>query len=77
MPEKRILLVEDEATTRDPLENVLLAQGYRVDVAASVGEAMTFLRARSYTLVLTDWRLPDGDGLLIADRLPSQGLRRS
>jgi two-component system response regulator PilR (NtrC family) len=67
MPEKRILLVEDERTTRELLANVLLAEGYGVDVAATVAEAMTWLDERSYALVISDWRLPDGDGTVVAD----------
>ena len=75
MPEKRILLVEDERTTRDLLANVLLAEGYRVDVAKTVAEAMSFLRVGSYALVLTDWRLPDGDGMLVADTAHQLGAK--
>jgi DNA-binding response OmpR family regulator len=75
MPEKRILLVEDERTVRDLLKNVLLAEGYRVDIAETVAEAMTFFRDRSYALVLTDWRLPDGDGLLVADTAVELGAK--
>ena len=75
MPEKRILLVEDEPTTYDLLANVLLSEGYGVDVATTVAEAMHCLEARSYTLVLADWRLPDGDGFMIADKAAARGAK--
>jgi two-component system response regulator PilR (NtrC family) len=41
-------------------------QGYEVDTASTVAEALDALDRRSYKLVLTDYRLPDGDGLDVA-----------
>jgi DNA-binding response OmpR family regulator len=38
-----------------------------VDFAATVREAKGRLAAQSYDLVIADWKLPDGDGRLIAD----------
>ena len=67
MPEKRILLVEDETAVREFLAVVLRAEGYQVDVAATAAEGMAFLDRWRYALAIADWRLPDGDGLLIAD----------
>jgi DNA-binding response OmpR family regulator len=67
MPEKRILLVEDEPATRDIIAHVLWTEGYRLDVATTVAEATNFLGSGTYALVIADWRLPDGDGLLIVD----------
>jgi len=68
MPGQRILLVEDELLVRDVLEHVLLTEGYEVVTASTVAEAMACLDRRGlYALVITDWRLPDGDGLLIAE----------
>src|SRR5436309_2697922 len=67
MPEKRILLVEDERTTRELFTHFLHREGYRVDVAETVVEATELLDTSEYALVIADWRLPDGDGLMIAD----------
>jgi len=67
LPEKRILLVEDDAAIHELLAAVLHGEGYRVDVATTVAEATAFLDESSYALVIADWRLPDGNGLLIAD----------
>jgi len=61
-----VLLVEDEKDIRDLYADMLRGEGYEVDVASSVAEATAML-GRAYTLVITDWRLPDGDGTLIAD----------
>jgi DNA-binding response OmpR family regulator len=67
LPEKRILLVEDDAAIHELLAAVLHGEGYRVDVATTVAEATAFLDESSYALVIADWRLPDGNGLLVAD----------
>lgn len=42
-------------------------EGFEVDLAATVAEAKRRLAAQTYDLVVTDWKLPDGDGRLIAD----------
>ena len=72
---ERILLVEDERTIRDLLANVLWAEGYAVDAVATVAEAMVCLDRRRYALVIADWRLPDGDGLRLADGAAAAGIR--
>ena len=75
MPEKRILLVEDEATTQQLLANVLRREGYSIDVAPGVAEAMNLVARQPYELAIVDWRLPDGDGLLVADRAADLGAK--
>ena len=75
MPGKRILLVDDERAVRELLANVLWDEGYVVDVADTVGEAMACLDRSAYALVITDWRLPDGDGLLVADTAAELGAK--
>jgi DNA-binding response OmpR family regulator len=67
MAAKRILLVEDETGISDFLTIALRGEGYEVDVAATAAEAWACLDAHCYALVITDWRLPDGDGMVIAD----------
>jgi DNA-binding response OmpR family regulator len=73
LPEKRILLVEDERTIREVLSNVLRTEGYRVAVAITVAEAMACLDAARYALVISDWRLPDGEGSVVVDRAADMG----
>ena len=60
MLEKRILLVEDEPTTREILTDLLRGDGYDVDSVATAGAATTCLQSIHYALVLADWVLPDG-----------------
>ena len=68
MPKARILLIEDEPTSREILQYVLSEAGYPVDVSATAAAAHRQLDVISYGLVIADWQLPDGDGIYIADR---------
>jgi DNA-binding response OmpR family regulator len=67
MTGKRILLVEDERDIQALLAEVLRDESYAVDLAGTVREAKMRLAEQTYDLVIADWKLPDGDGRLIAD----------
>ena len=53
----RVLLVDDNLTSRLTLKAVLEAGGYFVDSAASAAEAVGKLDERQYELVLSDLRM--------------------
>lgn len=67
MPEQRILLVEDDEDVGELLAVALEDAGYEVDLAKTAAESWARLAAHGYALVIADWRLPDGDGSVIAD----------
>jgi CheY-like chemotaxis protein len=72
-----ILLVEDHDDTRRGMELFLRAHGHRTQVASGVQEAMD-LAATSDTgfdLLLSDLRLPDGNGWDLLRRLEEGGWR--
>src|ERR1700745_2623189 len=73
MPEVRILVVEDEATTREILTELLRAEGYEVDSVATAGAATTCLDSIFYSLVVADLMLPDGTGIDVADQAARLG----
>src|SRR6202162_1270268 len=73
MAKARILLIEDEATSREILQYALSEAGYSVDVAATAGAAHAYLGSARYGLVIADWQLPDGDGIYLADRATGLG----
>jgi DNA-binding response OmpR family regulator len=75
MARERILLVEDEADLRRLLTAVLTSAGYTLDIAGTAAQAQTRLAATRYDLVIADWRLPDGDGLEIADHAADLGAK--
>jgi DNA-binding NtrC family response regulator len=58
-----ILIVDDEAAMRAALEANFRRRGWAVQTAAGVGDALTKFRNAPAALVVTDMRMPDGDGL--------------
>jgi DNA-binding response OmpR family regulator len=69
MPVMRVLVVEDDEGIAQGLRAHLGQQGCAVDVAGSIAEAWTALRAEPFELVLLDLGLPDGDGGELLQRL--------
>ena len=64
----RILLIEDEATSREISLLILEGAGYEIDAANCAVAAHERLSSAPYSLVIADWLLPDGDGIYLADR---------
>ncbi len=62
-PQGRILVVDDESSITDALEIILGEQGFEVHTAASVSGAAAALEGKTFDLVFTDLRLPDGSGI--------------
>ena len=59
----QLLLVDDEASLREPLADYLSRQGFSVIQAASAAQARSHLRSHSPDLVLLDIMMPGEDGL--------------
>lgn len=65
----KILLVDDEATLREPLAEYLTRQGFLVTAAASAAEARSRLREEEPDIVLLDIMMPGEDGLSLCRHL--------
>ena len=50
----RLLVIDDDSDLRVFLQDLLMEEGYAVDVAATLDEALAFLDSHVYHLVLTD-----------------------
>ena len=62
---KTILVVDDEPSMREMLSIMLRKEGFEVLVAGSRGTAADVLRRGPVDMVITDVKLPDGDGIEI------------
>jgi two-component system response regulator PilR (NtrC family) len=77
-PNPRLLVVDDEPDLRTLYELTLLREGYDVECADTVEEGWALLQSRGpqgYQLVITDMRLPDGNGLDLLRRMDEAGRR--
>lgn len=69
---KKILIVEDDQFIREFYQELLVAEGYNIDVAADGEVASQKTQIGGYDLVLLDIMLPKKDGLQILTQLRSQ-----
>jgi DNA-binding NtrC family response regulator len=58
-----VMVVDDEPGIRTALRANFLRHGWKVEVAASVREAIGHLEGKEFDLVVTDIRMPDGTGM--------------
>lgn len=72
MPDKRVLVVDDEPDIRELLELTLSRMGLATRSASTYQEAIAALQDGHYDLCLTDMKLPDGDGLGLIEHIQSQ-----
>lgn len=69
----RILLLEDDESLTDGLLYSLKKNGFQVEAARTVSEALKNLsRAGSYDLLILDVTLPDGTGFDVCERVRKQ-----
>ena len=60
---KSVLVVDDEPGMQMALKTNFQREGWHVDIAGGGREALRKLEAQHFPLVVTDVRMPDGDGL--------------
>ena len=73
MSQVEILLVEDEPAHAELVQRAFDSPGnnFLLSIAATVQEAHARIATTSFSLIISDWRLPDGEGTeLIATGIP-------
>jgi two-component system, cell cycle response regulator DivK len=73
----KILLVEDDALSREALSRILERRGYELLIAVDGQEGVQLARERSPDLVLLDLSLPVMDGWEVTRRLRADALTRA
>jgi CheY-like chemotaxis protein len=73
----RVLLVEDDASIREGLNNLVNTLGHRAHITQNVREALDLAVSENeaFDLLLSDISLPDGDGWELLRCLSEAGLR--
>jgi FixJ family two-component response regulator len=72
-PRPLVLLVEDDDGVRRSLQLLLTGRGFRVRSFATAGPALADAEAREASLLVADYRLPDGDGVALLAALRARG----
>ncbi|MDX2237998.1 MAG: ActR/PrrA/RegA family redox response regulator transcription factor [Hyphomonadaceae bacterium] len=69
LPEKTLLLLDDDAAFRTRLGRALIGRGFDVTMTASVAEATEAANAAAPAFAVLDLRLEDGSGLAVVEAL--------
>ena len=72
MDKQRILIIEDDTTFGIMLRSWFQKKGYIVDLCSHVADAKKELSSMPYQLILSDLRLPDGDGIMLLTWIKEQ-----
>lgn len=64
-----ILIVDDEDSVRDSLQNWFIEDGFEVECAENAKTALSMIEARTFNIVLADIKMPGMDGLEMHRRI--------
>ncbi|NJM80700.1 MAG: ATP-dependent 6-phosphofructokinase [Flavobacterium sp.] len=67
-----ILVIDDEESLRKLLSRIISLEGYKVSEAGSVKEGLKFLDQHETALVISDVKLPDGNGVELTQTIKSK-----
>ncbi|HVN63345.1 MAG TPA: response regulator, partial [Candidatus Binataceae bacterium] len=73
-PEKRILIAEDDASTRDAWNELVASWGYGVKAVPDGNQALAALKTFDPHIVLLDLMMPGKSGLEVLEAIRALGL---
>ena len=68
----KLLVIEDDVAFCKLVEKFLTKNGYAVTTAFSAAEAKSIIAAVKFDLILTDFRLPDSDGMILLAKFKAE-----
>lgn len=66
---KKVLIVDDESDIRDVFADYFFDSGIELQFASSGNEALKTLDKQDFDLILSDVRMPDGDGIYLLETI--------
>jgi DNA-binding NtrC family response regulator len=70
----KILIIDDERSIRNSLKEILVDEGYDVDVAENGLQGCQMVDKEKYSVIFCDIKMPEMDGLEVLDRLMGMGI---
>jgi two-component system response regulator RegA len=72
LPEKSLLVMDDDAPLRTRLGRALESRGFEVTLVGSVAEAVAAVKAKPPAYAVLDLRLEDGNGLQVVEAIQAE-----
>ena len=70
----KILIIDDERSIRNSLKEILMDEGYDVDVAENGVIGCTMADKEKYSVIFCDIKMPEMDGTEVLDKLTEMGI---
>ena len=70
----RLLVIDDERSIRNSLQEILADEGYDVDVAEDGAAGCAMAEKEKYSAIFCDIKMPNMDGIEVLDRLNAEGV---
>ena len=70
----KILIIDDERSIRNSLKEILMDEGYDVDVAEDGIQGCAMVDKEKYSIIFCDIKMPGMDGLEVLDKLTEMGV---
>ena len=70
----KILIIDDERSIRNSLKEILIDEGYDVEVAENGAQGCEMVEKEKYSVIFCDIKMPEMDGMEVLDRLAAMGV---
>ena len=70
----KILIIDDKRSIRNSLKEILLDEGYDVDVAEDGLQGCAMVQKERYNIIFCDIKMPGMDGMEVLDKLVEMGV---
>jgi two-component system chemotaxis sensor kinase CheA len=74
---KKILIIEDESSMRNSLEEFFSEEGFEVTTAMDGASGYEMIRSKKFDVILLDIILPRMDGFEILNKIKEEGLEHA
>ncbi len=70
----KILIIDDERSIRNSLKEILVDEGYDVDVAENGVQGCAMVDKEKYSVIFCDIKMPEMDGMEVLDKFAEMGV---